>query len=139
MKNSVLFLTDDHALYSLMSSNLQHFTTIFGWQKNISLKAIMEQYILPPENFPITNQLYHKLLQTLKLEINKCLKMPSPTVMSQVALEKLLEYYHITKHVLMANDQGMMGVLKGLTLHQHFGNLAANSERINDLLAILEL
>lgn len=47
LKNSMLFLEDDHVLYSLMSSNLYHLTTLFKWEDNRSLKEIKNDYILP--------------------------------------------------------------------------------------------
>ena len=85
MKNSVDFLQDDHVLYSLLSSNLYHFTSVFGWQKNACLKGMMDEYILPQSTIAITEQLYNKILKALESEIN-ILKFRSDSQLCQVAL-----------------------------------------------------
>jgi predicted small metal-binding protein len=62
IQNSMLFLDDDHMLYSLMSNNLYHLTEIFKWDENKCLKDMKSEYILPSGNVRITEENYRKIL-----------------------------------------------------------------------------
>jgi hypothetical protein len=40
IRNSMLFLEDDHPLYSLMSSHLHHLTDVFCWESKHCLREM---------------------------------------------------------------------------------------------------
>jgi uncharacterized Zn-finger protein len=83
-RNSMLFLEDDHCLYSFMSEHLHHLTRLFEWDSNKCLKDMKQEYILPEGKVQITDQIYRKLIFSLKETIDKLIGSVSD--MQQVAL-----------------------------------------------------
>lgn len=125
MKNSMYFLQDHHVLYSLMSDNLYHLTTLFNWESSKCLKGLKNEYVLPDGHPVITDELYRRLLRSLESEID-ILKFREDSGLCQVALEKLLEYHQIVECIVRANIVKLNQILKNITLHQSFENLSPN-------------
>lgn len=85
MKNSVHFLEDNHVLYSLMSDNLYHLTSVFEWSSSKCLRSMKAEYVLPDGSPTITDELYRRLLRSLESEID-ILKFREDSKLCQVAL-----------------------------------------------------
>ena len=85
IRNSMLFLDDDHPLYFLMSSHLHHLTHVFRWQDKRCLREMQEKYILPEGKVRVNEWDYRKLLHYLESAIN-LLKFRSDSSIHQVAL-----------------------------------------------------
>lgn len=126
----MVFLDDDHPLYSLMSSHLHHLTHVFRWQDKRCLREMQEQYILPEGKMRTNEWDYRRLLHSLESVIN-LLKFRNDSFIHQVGLEKLLEYYCLCKHILQAETEQLSIFLKTLVLHKNYHDLSPNHLRIH--------
>lgn len=136
IRNSMLFLEDNHQLYSLMSTHLYHLTEAFRWEDKRCLREMKAQYILPEGSVRVNEWHYHRLLHCLESVIN-LLKFRKDSAIHQVALEKLLEYFCICRFILMTEIEELSVFLKSVTLHKNYHDLSPNQVRIEFLMGSL--